>query len=446
MNNQFKNNQNQDDEFARKLHEVAESTNANAHFMAELENKLKEVHQPKANWPMPAFKKITPALGWIALVIVFGFVLSWSIRNLIPTHQPGANTTPNQFVCPVTQPNESTPPGETVQDANYLGNGKLWTALWPNGKIYMLPENQEPDGSYSMKWGFWRGVNGTLTVEGHRLDAEAAPIRADIPDGYGDTGFQVLDLIFPTTGCWEVTGRVGKSSLTFVTEVVFGEIPPTPNFSINRNTATSETSTPTPDGGYAWRGTRVYLSHILPESPRNAKVYLLNPDQYITVVLNHQFGGDGIIMEGQPTEYETVGNYEIISAEEAFQKILLENRAVGLLEVFKGKRGGGGGGTGFYRLNLNENPIAFPTTIPTIQSFPTPQLNDLPTATIEVVVLNYYVRNPYSERWNPLYDIFIQPVWHFYGHYSTGDEFEILIQALKPEFLLPELAPYIPPG
>jgi hypothetical protein len=37
-------------------------------------------------------------------------------------------------------------------------------------------------------------------------------------------------------------------------------------------------------------------------------------------------------------------------------------------------------------------------------------------------------------------------VWRFYGHYDTGGEFEAIVQALKEEFLLPELAPYIQGG
>jgi hypothetical protein len=32
-------------------------------------------------------------------------------------------------------------------------------------------------------------------------------------------GFHATALIFPTAGCWEVTGRVGDASLTFVVEV-----------------------------------------------------------------------------------------------------------------------------------------------------------------------------------------------------------------------------------
>ncbi|MBI5962843.1 MAG: LysM peptidoglycan-binding domain-containing protein [Chloroflexi bacterium] len=72
-----------------------------------------------------------------------------------------------------------------------------------------------------------------------------------------------------------------------------------------------------------------------------------------------------------------------------------------------------------------------------------------PTAAIEKIELAYYIRNP-------IYSItdsnagadaqYLQPVWRFYGHYSNGDEFEILVQALKEEFLLPELAPNTPPG
>jgi LysM repeat protein len=70
-----------------------------------------------------------------------------------------------------------------------------------------------------------------------------------------------------------------------------------------------------------------------------------------------------------------------------------------------------------------------------------------PTLTIEKVELMYYVTNPHWQvdhlDGGPLY---IQPVWRFYGRYDTGGEFETIVQALKEEFLLPELAPYIQGG
>jgi glycerophosphoryl diester phosphodiesterase len=127
--------------------------------------------------------------------------------------------------CPVTAPNGEQPPaGEHVfgRGPGGHGNDALWTNLWTwgVGAIRVPPDHVNADGSLGgMKWPWWRGVPGRLTIEGRRLDAAAPPLRADIPDGYGDRGFQVSGLIFPTTGCWEVTGRVGEASLTFVVEV-----------------------------------------------------------------------------------------------------------------------------------------------------------------------------------------------------------------------------------
>ncbi len=39
-------------------------------------------------------------------------------------------------------------------------------------------------------------------------------------DGYGDTGFQATGVTFPREGCWLITGRVGRTSLTFITFVI----------------------------------------------------------------------------------------------------------------------------------------------------------------------------------------------------------------------------------
>lgn len=125
--------------------------------------------------------------------------------------------------CPVTEPNGSTPPGE---DANryHHGNGSIWVALWPSGTIVFEPEGpgarSDLDGTLAMKFPWWRDVEGRLEIQGRRLDAEAAPMWGEVSEGYGNTGVQVTGLVFPTEGCWEVTGRVGESSLTFVTRVV----------------------------------------------------------------------------------------------------------------------------------------------------------------------------------------------------------------------------------
>jgi hypothetical protein len=124
--------------------------------------------------------------------------------------------------CPVTVPNGKQPPsGENVfgRGPGGHGNAGLWTNVWTWGEgiVEVPPTHVNPDGSLGgMKWPWWRGVPGRLTIEGRRLDADAPPLRAEVPDGYGERGFQPSGLIFPTTGCWEVTGRVGDASLTFV--------------------------------------------------------------------------------------------------------------------------------------------------------------------------------------------------------------------------------------
>jgi outer membrane murein-binding lipoprotein Lpp len=118
--------------------------------------------------------------------------------------------------CPVTRPNGSLPPGSTF-GSEFDGNGSLWVGV-PQSNVVV----GEPDasGAVSDKFGWWRAVSGTLSITGQRLDGAAPPLTASVPDGYGDSGFQSSGITFPSAGCWEVTGRAGGASLTFVTLVL----------------------------------------------------------------------------------------------------------------------------------------------------------------------------------------------------------------------------------
>ena len=161
--------------------------------------------------------------------------------------QNTASTRNSPTPCAVTAPNHNEPPvknfGGIVTYApdykgprngpvtNSYGNGKLWTTLSQDGTVVFRPNGPGfigEDGSLSMKWPWYRGLRGKLTIHGKRLDMSAPPLRASIPDGYGDTGFQATALIFPTEGCWEVTGQVGETALTFVTRVVRPKEPASP--------------------------------------------------------------------------------------------------------------------------------------------------------------------------------------------------------------------------
>jgi hypothetical protein len=125
----------------------------------------------------------------------------------------------------VTLPNGNAPPNERP-GTNYYGNGKLWTLVPPNGTFLVTdPGWIEPDGRIGLKWQWWRSAAsaGHLSITGRRLDADAPPLEAVIPDGYGTTGHQTSGIIFSTPGCWEVTGRSGGVELTFVVRIVVPE-------------------------------------------------------------------------------------------------------------------------------------------------------------------------------------------------------------------------------
>jgi hypothetical protein len=138
--------------------------------------------------------------------------------------------------CPVTIPNGSTPPGEGGSPDHH-GNGRLWTALDRRGRFVVAPRSAPeylgphgeiavdgvllPDGSVGIKAPWWRGpgVRGRVRIQARRLDRRGRVDRTVPPSGYGLTGFQAMGLSLPTTGCWKVTGSVGKARLSFVTLV-----------------------------------------------------------------------------------------------------------------------------------------------------------------------------------------------------------------------------------
>jgi hypothetical protein len=130
-----------------------------------------------------------------------------------------ASATGTKGTCPLTLPNGRTAPGGNAAGMNH-GNDKLWTAMWPHNVVIATPDYLEADGSVGMKWPWWRGTKGNLTITGRRLDGRAHPLTAAIPSGYGKSGFQPSGISFPTEGCWEVTGAVGDAELTFVTLIL----------------------------------------------------------------------------------------------------------------------------------------------------------------------------------------------------------------------------------
>ncbi|HEY8757816.1 MAG TPA: hypothetical protein VIN74_04905 [Candidatus Limnocylindria bacterium] len=160
------------------------------------------------------------------------------IVSLITGCGPSATTTPSESLlaagapCPVTTapPTTVTPPPSvgtgpnptltfTAGPGNFLyGNDALIVILPNDGTLHPSdPARGLPAG---VKFPWWRGARGDLTVATRRLDANTTPQAADVPGGYGDTGFQVSGLNFPAPGCWQVTGTISGRAVTFVVNVV----------------------------------------------------------------------------------------------------------------------------------------------------------------------------------------------------------------------------------
>ena len=139
--------------------------------------------------------------------------------DIVPAYRPlmllKLETDASAGACPVTIPR----PVSGMQLGRY-GNGLLSTTLRQDGS---LARPVEPDGSLFDKLGWLpSGIRGTLTVRGERLHAESPPLEVlGVHWGYSSSGrgSWASAVLFPSEGCWRVTGRVGDVSLTFVAKV-----------------------------------------------------------------------------------------------------------------------------------------------------------------------------------------------------------------------------------
>lgn len=152
------------------------------------------------------------------LVVILLVSMSWS-GTLAQTPGSDVNTA---ATCPVTfQPGllDDPPMGWGSYETAY--GGEDLRATLKHGGVFMVTDTLVNEaGEFWDKFLFWAPEfsSSSLEVTGHRLDAEAPPLRAD--PSSGTAGGLAAILYFPTTGCWEVTGTRGDDSVTFVLLVV----------------------------------------------------------------------------------------------------------------------------------------------------------------------------------------------------------------------------------
>lgn len=139
------------------------------------------------------------------------------------TSQVGSSIT---APCPVTSPppiaRTPPPPVGTGPNPNLVFRADEHSFLYGNDALIVLVPNDgtlrpsDPARGLGVKQGWWRIAQGQLAIATRRLDSLERPIPADVPVGYGDTGFQPTTINFNSPGCWEIIGTVGSKSLTFV--------------------------------------------------------------------------------------------------------------------------------------------------------------------------------------------------------------------------------------
>jgi hypothetical protein len=167
------------------------------------------------------FGRCSPDVRTFVVAVVIAALVSCTSQEVAPSVPPAAHapTVSEKAPCPVTLPDGSHRAGDPagLGDLGY-GNGPLWVALWPKGRARATEDNVNRRGEIVMKFPWDRGVRGHLHISGRRIDAGAPPLRVHLSD-YGLAGFQATALVFPTEGCWEVTGSIRHTDLTFVTRV-----------------------------------------------------------------------------------------------------------------------------------------------------------------------------------------------------------------------------------
>ena len=130
--------------------------------------------------------------------------------------------------CPVTPPSRNVPPAVarmnfgtvlTTSQSGWFGNGQLWVELPAHSVLFArrLPHS----GQLQVKFAWFRAVPGQVRVKAHTREGATARFSAEVGTvaEYGPTGFVPSVLLFARSGCWVLTGGLGRNSLTFVLRV-----------------------------------------------------------------------------------------------------------------------------------------------------------------------------------------------------------------------------------
>lgn len=168
-------------------------------------------------WKLPVGLTLANVLA--PSVILLQMQVSWAqtTPGVLGGAAPEIVDQKGKVPCPVSRPNVEQAP-------SYYGNDVLWVGLPPDGTYVFKPGGpgsvSTRDGALGIKAAWKLLVPGQLRIEGRRLDGKSAPLRSWVSTQLGPTNIQPASLVFPEPGCWEITGRIGTGSLTYMVNVL----------------------------------------------------------------------------------------------------------------------------------------------------------------------------------------------------------------------------------
>lgn len=139
----------EDAEFAASIRQTAQNIQADPFFQADLETRLKRITPNAPKSTRQWFSGFTRNLAWAVTAIVLVFVVTWSIRNLLPqplaaatpTILPSASETPVPTSTPLSELKAGTPEGDVYTSPLFPDNSIILKAEFPTSpaeaKIYI---------------------------------------------------------------------------------------------------------------------------------------------------------------------------------------------------------------------------------------------------------------------------------------------------------------------
>jgi hypothetical protein len=144
----------------------------------------------------------SPNLGRFVLL---GFLVLSSCRSA-PVN---ANS-----ICPVSEGRLTDLPEELTR------SGGRWLGAEPLFVVHGYSERdaiRQPDGTYPLKVGWWRGSAGQLNISAVRLDRAGTLMSFEATSqGYDATGFLPSSVPLPAKGCWQISGELNGAKATTV--------------------------------------------------------------------------------------------------------------------------------------------------------------------------------------------------------------------------------------